>query len=155
MTTSNQPPAGNLGRAGAVTAIGLLVAFLAALVVLGVMRGDKDWDRLIYLLSGLEAVVFAGAGALFGTTVQRAQVVEAKQEAVTERQRADSNESEAMAGRALHRGVVEKEAQQQGAAAAASAGPPGARAGRPTAGGGAPSDVAELAQLARSLFPDR
>ncbi|GAA2753002.1 hypothetical protein [Kitasatospora cinereorecta] len=157
MAIPQQQVPATLGRAATITVIGLLAVFIGSLIVLGLMRDDKNWDRLIYLLAGLEAVVFAGAGALFGTTVQRAQVVEAKQELVAERQRADANEGDATAGRALHQGVIAKEAE---AAAATRTGQPEIRAGRPTgpapgSSSGASSDVADLARLARSLFPDR
>ncbi|MDH6108447.1 hypothetical protein P3T36_003909 [Kitasatospora sp. MAP12-15] len=159
-TSQPAPPAtrqGPLGPAATVTVIALLVVFLAALVVLGVMRGDKNWDRLIYLLSGLEAVVFAGAGALFGTTVQRAQVVDAKQEAVAALERADASEGDALAGRVLHRGVMERAQERAAARQPFSA---GIRAGRPTASAmagtrTAETDLADLARLARTLFPDR
>ena len=98
------------------TCVALIVFFLAALVALGFARGDDHWDRLVFLLTGLEAVVFAGAGAFFGTTVQRGatevarqDAAESKQQAAKERARADGAESHALAGRTLARAVLSEE----------------------------------------------
>jgi hypothetical protein len=131
------------------------------LAVLYFERDDKHWDRLIFLLSGLEAIVFAGAGALFGTSVQRGTVkaaqqdaVAAKADAVNARTRADEVQSTAEAGRALYHVVREK------AAAAARTAPsratPG-QGGRPREGAAQPTDphLAELDAIAQALFRDR
>lgn len=69
--------------------LGLYVVFVTVLVF---MRSDANWDRLVYLLGGFEAIVFAAVGWIFGTTVSRGQVKaaeetkdEAKQQAATAR----------------------------------------------------------------------
>lgn len=80
-----------LGRAERGLAFALVVLFLAALVVMYGLRGDQYWDRLLYLFGALEALVFAGAGALFGTTVQRGNLEVARKD--TEVARQDANEA--------------------------------------------------------------
>lgn len=80
-----------LGRAERGLAFALVVLFLAALVVMYGLRGDQYWDRLLYLFGALEALVFAGAGALFGTTVQRGNLEVARKDAEAARQ--DANEA--------------------------------------------------------------
>jgi hypothetical protein len=74
-------------------AIGLLVVFVVAIVALFWMRADEHWDRLVYVFGGLEAIVFASAGALFGTTVQRGAVAAA--EAATQQARASAAQAQA------------------------------------------------------------
>ncbi len=89
-------------------AILLIVVFIIALVGMATLRSDHQWDRLIYLFGGLEAVVFAAAGALFGTSVQRGSLVDARkdasdarQEARTARADAEAHGAQAEKGRAL------------------------------------------------------
>jgi hypothetical protein len=41
--------------------------------------GSEEWDRMVYLFSGFEAIVFVAAGVIFGTRVQRASVEEARE----------------------------------------------------------------------------
>src|SRR5215468_7792122 len=143
------------------TALLLIALFVAFLVVLYVQRDDPHWDRAIFLLSGLEAVVFAGAGALFGTSVQHGTVQAARQDAATAKADAaeaktlaDQTRSAAEAGRALYHVVREKAAVVAGTEATLAA--PG-QAGRPRERDGQPADphLAELDAIARALFEDR
>jgi hypothetical protein len=76
-------------------AIGLLVIFVVAIVALFLLRSDEHWDRLVYVFGGLEAIVFASAGALFGTTVQRGAVAAA--EAATKQATATASQAVAEA----------------------------------------------------------
>src|SRR5215211_4986425 len=55
-----------LGQAEKLIAGGLIVVFLAAIVAMYLLRDDGHWDRLLFLFGALEALCFAGAGALFG-----------------------------------------------------------------------------------------
>jgi hypothetical protein len=89
-------------------AIGLLAVFVLIIAVNDVLRGDADWDRMVFVFNGLEAIVFAGAGALFGTTVQRgavsaarAEAVQARDVAAAARQEAKSSTEEAARDKAL------------------------------------------------------
>jgi len=144
-----------------VAALLLIALFVAFLVVLYIQRDDPHWDRAVFLLSGLEAVVFAGAGALFGTSVQRGTVQAARQDAAAAkadaakaRTLADQTRSAAEAGRALYHVVREKSAAVAGTGATLAA--PG-QAGRPKEHDRQPADphLAELDAIARALFEGR
>ena len=80
-----------LGPAERALAFALVVLFLVAIVAMYRLRADQYWDRLLYLFGALEALVFAGAGALFGTTVQRGNLQVARKE--TEVARRDANQA--------------------------------------------------------------
>ena len=150
---------GKLGKVQIWVAVALIVVFIATLVVLAVMRADQNWDRLMYLLSGFEAIVFAAVGALFGVTVQRGAVdsaqkdaATARAEANTERARADENAEDARSGRKLSDLVQERLAPQQRQTLWQGA--------RPKATGEAPGDettddLTELYFTAKALFPNR
>ncbi|WP_066362064.1 hypothetical protein [Herbidospora mongoliensis] len=116
--------------------VGLIVLFVAALVALVLMRDDPQWDRLVFLLQGLEALVFAAAGVLFGTAVGRSSA--AVQEVAAAQERAAVAETDAGNGRALASAVL---AAEEGSA---------------RRGSREPSMAAEsdLAALARRLFPN-
>src|SRR5262245_58138852 len=62
----------------------VMLAWLALLLRLVLIAGsaeEKEWVRLFAVLSSLEAVAFGAAGALFGTTIQRQRVEEARSRA--------------------------------------------------------------------------
>jgi hypothetical protein len=94
-----------------VVAVLLLLIYL---VFLGLQWGnvtdsDLEYARRADLLGGLEALAFAAAGAILGTTVQRqvtkkaeADATAARGEANAQRARADAEENDAEKGRALH-----------------------------------------------------
>jgi hypothetical protein len=112
-----------------------------------VTAGDLEWSRRSDLLGGLEALAFAAAGAVLGTTVQRQvtkkaenQAVEAKKQADEQKARADTNQKAAEKARALHN-LAEVKAEQASAGAPVTRGPSGAA---PTGG-----DIGELLALAR------
>jgi hypothetical protein len=89
---------GKLGTAGVVAAFVVLAAWLA-LVVFLMLRIDTEethWARLMAMLGSVEAVAFAAAGALFGTTVQKQRVEEAKEQAQKADQRASTAEQQAL-----------------------------------------------------------
>ena len=85
------------------------VALVAALIVVAVWLGllmwliahsdttEIIWARWLTIMSALEAVAFAAAGAIFGTTVQHQRVAEAKARAETSDKRAEDAESQAKA----------------------------------------------------------
>ena len=84
-----------LEKTPTVMAILLIIAFLVMLTILALMRSDTHWDRLIYLFTGLEALVFAGTGALFGTAVQQGTVDAAQQHAATAQEQAETTRNAA------------------------------------------------------------
>ncbi len=151
----------SLGGAAIVTAIVLIAVYIAMLGFLMTLRADKEWDRLVFLLSGFEALVFAGAGALFGTTIQRANVTAARSDAAdaretakTERDRAQTAEKDATAGRTLAAAIKAKaEARADGSVRIRGSRPePGQETGAGL--GGLDSDLQELAMIARAIMPD-
>lgn len=66
---------------GSVAAFLIVVFWLGVLLyaVLHLGADAEQWKRLMDVRSAMEAVVFAAAGALFGTTIQRARVKDAQQ----------------------------------------------------------------------------
>jgi hypothetical protein len=175
-------PAAGLGRAAMITAIALIVVYIVMLFILMSMRNDKDWDRLVYLLSGFEALVFAGAGALFGTTIQRANVTaarndaadakkeaaDAKQTAQSQSDRAQQAEKDAAAGRFLAAAVTAKADTRANGGSEQLLGPdrgladtprvrgsrPDTETSRPAPAAGLDADLEELSALARTILPD-
>ncbi|WP_164842560.1 hypothetical protein [Actinoplanes solisilvae] len=156
------PPAVVLGPLEKAIAVALIALFLVFIVVLIFLRASPHWDRLIFLFGGLEALVFAAAGALFGTGVQRAQTVQAQQVADQERQRADANEKDAMHGQAVAALVRAKTDSRGGGDGPEGRGARPMPGGGPVQGGGpaqngGPSDqsLADLRQVVDEWFPRR
>jgi hypothetical protein len=96
--------------AALVAALVVLAAWLCLLVWLVFHAGtqETEWNRMLVILSSLEAVAFAAAGALFGTAVQRQRVKDAQSateqaegRADMAQRRADANSEDAADGRAL------------------------------------------------------
>jgi hypothetical protein len=159
-TTQPQPL---LGRAATSVAIAVLAAYIAALWLCFDNRADANWDRIVYLLSGFEAIVFVAVGAIFGTTVQRTTVAtaqahaeQATADARTERDRANQAVADGVSGRTLAAGIRSYSAARSGGAPQ-SAGVTDQRHGgnkvRSTADGADDSDLSVLIQLADELFP--
>jgi hypothetical protein len=158
-----------LGRAERGLAFALVVLFLVAIVVMYRLRDDQFWDRLLFLFGALEALVFAGAGALFGTTVQRGNLEVARRDAEVARQdaaQAQATTAEAQQEAARHREEARVLAERGARLAdtmrvlAASQRPP-ARTGRPGARpedlqpAPPPSELVSLVELANLWFPPR
>ncbi len=140
-----------------VIAVALVVAYAVLVAMLVGMRADTHWDRLVFLLGGFEAIVFAGAGWLFGTTVQRGKVEHANADAAQARQDADDAKQTAEAARA-ERNQAKDEAEKglalghaiKAKAAVVGNGRQGARPDEEPVS----PELAELANLAQRLFPD-
>lgn len=170
-------PVGGIGPAAMITAIVLIVVYIVMVFILIRLRGDANWDRLSYLLSGFEALVFAGAGALFGTTIQRANVnaarsdatdakneaTAAKQTAQTQSDRAQKAEKDAVAGRFLAAAVkVKADTHASDGSGQAPVAADQRRGSRPdldreaalTRPVSPDPDLAELSALARAILPD-
>jgi hypothetical protein len=132
------------------TGVAAIVVLLAFGVLVVFMLGktasadtpDSDWSRLTYIFGSVEAIVFAAAGAIFGTTVQRSQTVRAEQRADSQQQRADAHTEDAAKGRTLAK-----------AAKRAAASAPGGREVEGF-GAGASRPAVDLADLAEELFPE-
>ncbi|MFT7022422.1 MAG: hypothetical protein ACJA07_001506 [Rhodococcus sp. (in: high G+C Gram-positive bacteria)] len=91
-------------------AIALVVVFLALSVWLFTAANDEGtteivWSRYAYIVGGLEAIVFAAVGWLFGREVNRGTAEVAKKQADAATQAADAAKGKAAAGNELA-GVV-------------------------------------------------
>jgi hypothetical protein len=163
-----------LGPAERGLAFALVGLFLVALVVMYRLRDDQYWDRLLFLFGALEALVFAGAGALFGTTVQRGNVDAARKDAQVAREDAQAARQEmTLAGEHLaaardeaahHREearVLAERGTRLADAMRVFAAPHQPRPDRPPsrpddlAPPAASSDMASLVELANLWFPPR
>ena len=67
----------------AAVTIALIIAFGALIIFLlsEVSSSQSEWERYVYLLSGVEAVVFAAVGWMFGKEVHREQAEKAENRA--------------------------------------------------------------------------
>jgi hypothetical protein len=127
-----------------VAALIVLAAWLVLLTWLAFHTGatELQWARLVSVLGSLEAVAFAAAGALFGTTVQKQRVQEAKERAERAEKTSAENVQAAANGRAL------AEAVRARAEGAATRGTEQVSATEKSEG------TDDLAALAAKLFPD-
>jgi len=62
---------------------------------------EVGWTRLVYLYQGVEAIVFAAAGVIFGTSIHRVQLDDARRSESEARHRAANEQSAAAVGRGL------------------------------------------------------
>lgn len=141
------PPAAPPGGTGlptyaVVVAVGLLVVYLALVLIqwFAVDGTDLSWARRSELLTGIEALAFAAAGAVLGTTVQRQvtarvekEADEAKAEAEAQKERSSANEKVAEKGRALLH-LIATRARQEGAGGGPAKRGPGLPGPSPAAG---------------------
>ncbi|HEY6356181.1 MAG TPA: hypothetical protein VIY30_16985 [Burkholderiaceae bacterium] len=109
---------------------------------------EITWSRWLTVLASLEAVAFAAAGAVFGTTVQRQRVAEAKERTAKAEDDAKANATAAVNGRVL--ATVIKQRKRKSVAAPA---PSGDEPFQRVAARRADEDD-ELVTLAEKLFPD-
>lgn len=93
-------PLSGVAVAVAVTVVVVWLGFLVWLVVKA-DASEVTWSRLLVVLGSVEAVVFAAAGALFGTTVQRQRVEDYKTRTDAAESRADANQKAAVNGHKL------------------------------------------------------
>jgi len=85
-------------------------AVLLAVLVLDIGADEETWKRYVYLLTGVEAILFTAIGWLFGKEVHREQAANAEQNrnvAENGRQLAAENAArEAEKGRGLARAIL-------------------------------------------------
>ena len=101
-----------LTTVGTYMALILLVAWLVLLTVMAfhTSASEMEWARWGSVLGSLEAVVFAAAGALFGTTVQKQRVQDANQRAEDAVAASKRNEKAVTIGLMLAKGVKDRAA---------------------------------------------
>jgi type VI protein secretion system component VasK len=137
-----------------VVAVGVLLAWVAMLwwLVIHTDAVEVQWARLLTVLSSLQAVAFAAAGALFGTTIQQQRVRDAHERAHTsEKQAEDARAQAAENAEAAANGKALAEAVKL-----SGRGRPIAEAVERVSGKAAEGEVRieDLSALAAKLFPD-
>jgi hypothetical protein len=145
---ANEQPGTGAGTTTKLSGWALFAAFVVlvafALFVVYMIRHvsaqEVKWTRLGWLFASVEAIAFGAAGALFGTTIQRARAENAEAEA---RKNADA----AAKGRALASTLVADAPESPGGAARLEALGSDQRNGEAAV-------AARHASLARDLFPD-
>jgi hypothetical protein len=125
----------------AVILIFFAVLLLKMFDLAATVSDDKQWGRLLFLYNGLEALAFAAAGVLLGERVQRSRALAAENRADASEAKADDAQQDAAQatanGKALKK-AVESKVRSSGALESATAAP----------------ELAELSDLANTLFPD-
>jgi hypothetical protein len=133
----------SLAGAALAVAVAVIAVWLGLLIWLLVEVGASEvaWTRLLVVLGSVEAVAFAAAGALFGTTVQRHRVEDQRVRADVAESRADAYQSAAINGHKL-------------AAAVKASRVAGADATRERLAAEVEPTHDPLLELANQLFPD-
>ncbi len=135
------PKTGKVPALGLAAAAVVLVAFAGLVVFMVTEVGSSEirWTRLAWLFASVEAIAFGAAGALFGSSIQRARAENAEADA---RRNAD----DAAGGRALASALIADEPEAGGRGGDLETLGPGGEAGAALA--------RSHAALARDLFPD-
>jgi len=86
-----------------VLGLALIVLYFVGLALAWSSIGgsDSDWGRRLQVLGGVEALAFAAAGAILGTTVQRQATQKEQERAVRAERKAQENELQARKGEAV------------------------------------------------------
>src|SRR5262245_34336337 len=126
-------------------AVALLIAggFLVAFLIQQVNVEEPAWQRYTYIASGVEAVVFAAVGWLFGKEVHREQAEKAEEQ----REQSETEKTNAVAAAA---GAQAKGQELARAVIAAAGGTERAQ----SLIGGAEGAMAQLVRHAKSAYPD-
>lgn len=134
----------------AIVGFGVLVAYLFADAS---STSEQVWLRRVYLFGGVEAIVFAAVGWLFGREVNRQQAQEAQQRAEESDKTARQESARAAGldarGKAMKAAILSRKGTYSDTARVRS------RGFRTESATAASSDIQELANLADMLFPDR
>jgi hypothetical protein len=138
--------------------VALLVGLTVLIVVLMVNAEDaeqSEWDRRVYLLGGVEAIVFTAVGWLFGREVHRNEAKAAKQDAAKSKQDADAARTEA---KTMSAQVAEARVKGQAAKSfvrnVTASGARSSEALGTTEGGPAPDALGGLQGFVEDLWPD-
>jgi hypothetical protein len=129
----------------AIVAIAVWIGFSIFLIA-NADTNDTEWTRIAWVFGSIQAIAFAGAGALFGTAVQERNVSIAQEQATSAKIDADQQRDAAAKGRVL---AVALQAE----AATLPAGDAGGIQ-RAAAAGSGDELRRRYAQLSRSLFGD-
>jgi hypothetical protein len=84
----------------AILAVAVWVGFSIFLIAKA-STSETEWTRIAWVFGSIQAIAFAAAGALFGTTVQQQNVSTAQQQAESAKKDADQQRDAATKGRVL------------------------------------------------------
>lgn len=104
-------------------ALVLVVVYVCMVAAMMFATGVEEtiWSRRVFLLTGFESIVFAGAGFLFGKEVHRKEAENAKADADEAKQQAKAQAGKADAERDKAEGALKAEATARSQAAEVSA----------------------------------
>lgn len=142
-----------------VVAIAALLAFAWFIIFLlhRTNTSELEWTRGVYLLTGVEAIVFAAAGFLFGREVNRARAEQAEARAATaevQKSEAENQRIEAVTkGRNLAAVINAKMDRAKRPADFSLRGTVEAT-GAPAGATVSQADLEELQRLAQEMFPN-
>jgi hypothetical protein len=143
----------SLSGPGVWVAVLVLLGFagLVVTMILSANVTEQTWIRLAWVFSSVEAIAFAAAGAIFGSSVHRERAEKAEERAV-------KNEQQAANGRALATQLLVDGTQAPLPTAGAGERPDPLTGSGPPAGTAAGPSVdataARHARAAQALFPD-
>jgi hypothetical protein len=66
-----------------------------------VRQSEVYWSRLVFLFQGVEALVFAATGLVFGTSISRSHVTDAREAERQAQEKADEAQTDAKVGSAI------------------------------------------------------
>lgn len=143
---------------GAVTLAVAVLVLIGYAVFIGYMWGERAttnetaWNRAVFLFTGVETIVFAAVGFLFGKEVHRQQAVNAEDRAKDAEADAKDSRAKGAKGEALAAAVKGLAAGASGHPAAFKAAAVGGAASTGSAAE-APHHLTALAAMAAELFP--
>ena len=141
--TSDRGSPSRLALSAAAVVLVIWVGFAAYLMIRSGTT-EVTWTRIAWVFSSVEAVIFAAAGLLYGTTVNRQRAERAEAQAALNQRDAESGRALAAALKADELPVVQEGIAREG----------GPRAfGQDQANSAAIQVAARHARLARELFP--
>jgi hypothetical protein len=142
----------------AVVAVLALFVFLVLVILMFLQRGGSEtaWSRLVYLLTGVEAIAFAGAGWVFGKEVHRAEAQRAGEQVQAEQQRTSQAEADARQANAAAQAERLRGTRMAQAVETAHTQQPARRSGEQevAANTGSGNALDSVADLARRLYPE-
>lgn len=159
-------------RTQTIVAVGVIVVYIGSLGLMFGYRGDPYWDRMVLLLSALDALLLPAVALLLGAALGREYADRARKETrdarageQKARDRALVSEQLGTSGRALAQAVKTSFSHSAAPGSPVAPGPPAVpghrprpgsgtdRGGSAARGGAEQANLALLAALAESLFP--
>lgn len=149
-TTSGSTKLTGVALWTAIAAVAVWIGFSIFLITRA-GTNETEWARIAWVFGSIQAIAFAAAGALFGTSVQQQNVNNAQQAAASAKKDADQQRQDAIKGRALATAIQ----AEAGVPPNDGAGAPQRMAISGATGAESPDQVRQRhAQLSRAMFGD-